>query len=234
MLTDRCLHVHTQRTGGTSIRSILWSLARAERLTIVGDFGERSVRAADFITVYKFGFVRNPWDWYLSRYCWHRHRRFDMGETTPSRQFALGADKGIIDATDEASCITFREFLLRGLDGDSKRGEEGGFGPSPWRLPPYFSMTRIVRDMMFSQDGERLVGFIGKLETFEADVRHLMKVIGLGDVFTGEHGVSLPQAKATVHRPYWEEYDAEMREAVAEHDAWLIGEFGYTFGIGTQ
>ena len=224
MITSHCLHIHPPRTGGSTIRAALWRMSQIGLCRIVGDFGERSARVADYLTVYKFGFVRNPWAWYLSHYCWHRFRRFDEGATEPSWQFSRSTDDGIIDAKNEADCITFRDWLLRGFGREAARGEEPDFAPLPWRQQPYFSVTRIVRDMLYSADGVLLVNFVGRLERIDDDFQHVLRCSGL-PMYTEE----IPVVKSTTHKPCCEEYDDEMRELVADRDRWLIEEFGYRF-----
>jgi hypothetical protein len=79
----RFIFVHINKTGGTSIEKVFEPTADARDVrhkhASLADYRKEYPRA--FREYFKFAFVRNPWDWLVSRYHWSRDRQglFDYG-----------------------------------------------------------------------------------------------------------------------------------------------------------
>lgn len=75
MLTDRFIHVHIPRTGGTTLR---WSIFPAIKGLEILDDAEhlsysmmvRRCQDLGYPIPPAFAVVRNPWDWYVSQWRW--------------------------------------------------------------------------------------------------------------------------------------------------------------------
>jgi hypothetical protein len=73
----RFIFVHINKTGGTSIEKVFEPTADARDVrhkhASLADYRKEYPRA--FREYFKFAFVRNPWDWLVSRYHWSRDRQ---------------------------------------------------------------------------------------------------------------------------------------------------------------
>jgi hypothetical protein len=125
-------------------------------------------------------------------------------------------------------------------------GNGGHFYQFPRGCPPEeLSFERYIKDYLKERgalvDGEGLswetvkmmpylivngkiaVNFIGRLENAQADFDHVCDKIRIPRQ-------TLPRLNTTKHRPYWEYYDDESREIVADVFSEEIETFGYEFG----
>jgi len=87
-----------------------------------------------------------------------------------------------------------------------------------WRVNGH---KQLLSDFVFDEDGQRLVDYVGRLETLRRDFQEVCKQIGVD--------AALPHKNKSEHRDYREYYDDETRELVAQHFAPDINAFGYCF-----
>ena len=137
---------------------------------------------AEFNSFFSFAFVRNPWDWLVSIYCYvlkkpdhYLHEHF----------LGLGS---------------FQNYI-------GWQCEDG--------LP-------LQRDFLFSENGEQLVGFIGKFENLEQDFESVCTQIGVSAVLP-RINVSRPS------RSFKGYYDSRLVEMVREKYQPDIDLFDYQF-----
>lgn len=90
----RFIFVHINKTGGTSIEKVFEPTADARDVrhkhASLADYRKEYPRA--FRDYFKFAFVRNPWDWLVSRYHWSRDRQklFDFAFAEMLRRIERG------------------------------------------------------------------------------------------------------------------------------------------------
>jgi len=102
------LFIHVHRTGGTSVTEALTRVLTKSRLAFVGPgcnaimSQHASVRQIqkeyDISKVFKFAFVRNPWDWILSQY---------------TRALNAAVPHG--HPFEVTHGLSFREYILKGV-----------------------------------------------------------------------------------------------------------------------
>lgn len=115
------------------------------------------------------------------------------------------------------------EFLfppLRELFGECASFREGLEVMTEWVDAGHGNHLRRQVDFL-SAEGVRL-DFVGYFENLREDFQAVCRYIGIDRV-------DLPHENWTDHRPYWEYYDAETRNVVADLYAPDIEAFGYSF-----
>lgn len=87
-----------------------------------------------------------------------------------------------------------------------------------WRVDGH---KKLLSDFVFDESEQRLVDYVGRIETLERDFEEICERVGVD--------VILPHKNKSKHRDYREYYDDETRELVAQHFAPDIDAFGYCF-----
>lgn len=208
------LFIHVHKTAGTTVKEVLFQHLEVKNVrSLVGlhkgkkmwrSVERKDIPDREFDEVFKFCFVRNPWDRVVSAYL---HNRRKWGEPF---------------------VITFREFILNILPDDNivwdahwLRGKcrsdikheimlwEGKGHAVPYSHPGYF---------MDSMD------FIGRFESFDCDFRRVLRE--LGHMWDRR----MPHENRTrQRRPYATYYTPRLREAVGELYYPDIVKFNYVF-----
>ena len=168
---------------------------------------------------FKFVFVRNPWDWFISQlyYNWiGPYARAAAPSVSPPRKRAWRAlprqlskprpepsgrpPDDLVVTADQVDTVF--EFLKRfkGLPG------RDGLYQSNW---------------VFDMDDRLIVDYVGRYETLDADFQAIMRHLNLD--------IRLPHLNAVPHRDYRSYYSHEARERVGELWAIDVENFGYVF-----
>jgi chondroitin 4-sulfotransferase 11 len=148
----RCIFVHVERTGGTSIEIALSGFDWWERRTKA----EKHLTAVRAIARYgsdawsryfTFGLVRNPWDLVVSSYEFFQVRH--------------------------STGLAFRDFVLSSAD-PSRRARDGWTHASWWR-----EGGRCQLDWLSDDRGELLVDFIGRFERLAEDFAEICRRLSI-------------------------------------------------------
>lgn len=202
----RVLFVHVQKTGGSTVQSVLLErLPGAEKLA--GLPGAKHAHLAEAVSAYPqlagywtFGFVRNPWarlwSWWsmISR----RREMQEAGHAWAQRRIRNNEFwSGVLDDMPD-----FETFVMAG--------------------PERFSRLRTPQLDYLTAPGRR-ADFIGRTETFTADL------VAVCDRLELERPPEEPHRNAGPGGSYRDHYTPAMRERVADLFAPDVREFGYTF-----
>ncbi len=151
----RCILVHIERTGGTSVELTLTGVDWWERETQ----DQKHLTALDSIERYgretwdryfTFGFVRNPWDLVVSSYVFFQSRK----ETG----------------------IGFRDFVLSSVTPWRMRRKFRG----PWTHARWWrEFGKNQLDWLSDADGTPLVDFVGRFERLQGDFDEVCVRIGI-------------------------------------------------------
>jgi Sulfotransferase family len=196
------IFIHIQKTGGSSIEQVIKeNVPDAHPILARHDHASwaKSEIGAEWEQYFKFSFVRNPWDRLVSWYTMITQRA--LTRTTYSRLW---------DYTLETS-TNFEEFIYNCTDVIE---EVGGGGKK--------SFMYNQKDYLVGEDGQSIVDFIGRFETFNQDAEAVLTRLGLP-------GVSLPHVNKSSHRHYSEYYSAKTKNIIAERYARDISFFSYKF-----
>jgi hypothetical protein len=206
----RVLFVHVQKTGGSTLQSVLLDrLPGAEKLA--GLPGAKHAHLAAALERYPelggywtFGFVRNPWArlWSWWSMIDRRQGQRDAGHAWATTRIANNPFwTGVLDLG------SFEAFVLHG--------------------PDHFARLRTPQ-LDYLRAGDRRADFIGRTESFTEDLGRVCDHLGLARPPEEPRRNAQPQG----HGPgssYREQYTPAMRQRVAELFAADLDEFGYEF-----
>ena len=202
LVTEKTSWMHIPKLPLPFIQMFDFQISRAEVMaTVLGRYAwERT---------FKFCFVRNPWDRYVSN--WHWLTRAGQRTSWNARGWEGTAGE-----------ISFESFVKQvGACYDKMYGK---YQHDKWHL-------RNQADHITNQNGELMVDFVGRLENLDADFAYVCERIGHPEIelphlnhiqsFTGEELAPEPH--------YSTFYTPELVDIVAERAKDDIDLFGYQF-----
>lgn len=198
--SHRMLFVHVQKTGGVSMdRMLRASIDDLRSVATRHSTLTRILRAEPGLRDYwTFGFVRNPWvrmvSWWSMIERWNKFNGPSSGKDLSGRQI----NTFWVAAGEYRD---FEEFVMRGPDEHRRlRTPQIDFLTSP----------------------HRRADFIGRTETYNADVRAVLARLGLPLIEVEQHNTSR-------HGSHEEFYTDATRQRIADVFAKDVDLFGYRF-----
>jgi len=197
----RPLFLHIPKTAGTFLSGFFASCAGVyiqghAPLSEVGNLEDYFV----------FAFIRNPWDWYVSRFAFYLKLLVDPPFFVPGmtgNDFMRGKP-------------SFKEHLLEGVKYDIDN----------------FWLSQKFKMMCF-KDGAYSVDYMGHFEDIEGSVSHIIESCDLKPLISFENFCKRKDLKSrrnsTEHAHYSEYYDDELIELVTEKDKEIIEKFSYSY-----
>ena len=159
---------------------------------------------------FKFVFVRNPWDWFVSQWKYNASRpSFSRMRGTSPRQRLLRRAKKLFRPQPEPE----RAFTANDVDLLFEYLKQ--FRGLPGKEGLYQS------NYVYDSDGTQLVDYLGRFETLVEDVDRIRKRIGLD--------VPLPHLNRTERGDYRAYFTAEGRQRLAKLWAVDVENFDYSF-----
>jgi hypothetical protein len=164
---------------------------------------------------FKFVFVRNPWDWFVSQWKYN----FSLNETPKiplSRYFihprsSMQMKKNNDSIVEIGSKSVYNAYDVTHLANYLKRFRA---------LPGQHTLIQSTK--VFDLNGKQMVDYIGRFENLENDYQTILKQIGLPIQ-------KLPHVNSTKHQSYKEHFTECGIEKVAEIWEEDIRSFGYTY-----
>jgi hypothetical protein len=168
---------------------------------------------------FKFAFVRNPWDWFISQWFYNSVPSVSAVSSWP-RRLRRGAVSALQRRRNGPAQVQPASLVrvgdeLRTEDVDAVFETLKRFKQLPGRDGLYQSNS------VYDMDGRMLVDYVGRYESLEADFAEIMERVGLN--------LKLPHLNPTRHRDYRSYYSTATRDRVAELWAVDIENFGYAF-----
>lgn len=213
ILDDKCVILHMPKTGGVFIRLLLEKYYGDQvRLASGKTFDDRSAPWAQHHSLDDvppesadlpvFGFIRNPWDWYVS---WYHF--FTSYEHRPPHFITVSKDK----------TLDFAGFMenLYGYPPDSEEYVYNSFSAN------YFDIFSCTPDRPRNDRVE-----MGRYETIHADLRRFLATVGVGrECLEDIEGFS--RMNNSKHQHYSTYYTESVADQVYEHDRAVIDAYGY-------
>lgn len=204
----KCIFVHIEKTGGTSIETAFDQTnifkEYTKHLTAIGS----KELYLNFDEYFKFGFVRNPWDLIVSIHSFFKYKPEDFKRITKWKLLG-GVAPTDVKQTRYVDRKGYDDFLK------NTKAEYLGWG--------YWFMTHNQLDILSDKNGNLLVDYIGRFETLQKDFDYICDRIG-------KEKIILPHVYKTDHVHYTEYYDDELMNIVGEKFKRDIDFFGYKFG----
>ena len=228
--TDKFVFLHLERTGGNFFSEFLRLFIPAEEL---GYHAPRYRLPERYAHLPVIGFIRNPWDWYVSFY-YHKRFRLDILREDPALEnldFAsatrallhLGSDRPPFHDVKQGFVNLLPELPPEESMGVTKSElqafRDEGIGFYTWMVLRMFACNRSLDDVRF-----------GRFETLVDEIVRLL--VGFRYEITDEMSATLralENPNPTNHDHYSKYYDDELRARVARQDRLIVERFGYRF-----
>lgn len=204
MITDRFVFIHIPKTGGTTIRNLIASKCKVFSNDIHLTLRQSMEKTGKWLP--SFCFVRNPWDWYVSRFFYRR------------KILREGGRDGFINLEltgDGKEGFHKHMTLLNNLYEKGKHVID-----SPCRAMRLLSIQDFYNHFTFPD-----VTYIGHFENFASDLAQILKTLAPDAKFLFQ-----TRLNESEHLPYQEYYSDEIIDMVDCWDAAYIEQFGYRFG----
>jgi hypothetical protein len=216
---NKIIFVHLPKTGGTLLREYFEYISNLSKVEInigksstfsgvaahatVGDFKNKE-------TAYKFGLVRNPFDWYVSRYFYFQKKGCAEGAVSVKN------DCGLYGDSFRQKFPTLKHHLLHGVENDSI---------------PRFWLSSLYQ-YMFYDNGLFSMNHVGKLENIDQEIDNLWSTTGVEKYISLKEFDNLSNRfhrNASKHNHYQEYYDNEMIDIVLKYDELVLDKYNYEF-----
>lgn len=224
MITNKFIHIHIPRTAGQFVRGIFrrkasnWAfLVKDSHLTLSDSraiLRSKNPRIAD--SVPSFCVVRNPWDWYVSRYFFRQTewRRQNKTVSFSDIENFENSKKGFQEH------LIFTKNLI----------DSGGKAKSLIQTNVARIWQRLTISTFFNELTEHKVDYIGKFESLAADLSRILSTIDPKAFKPREvRAFTRSKVNSSKHASYQNYYNEELRDMVYEWDKEYIERFGYEF-----
>lgn len=193
----RCLFAHIPKTAGNSIRNVVFD----------GDyagpwFGDEL--PADWLSLFKFAFVRNPFDRVVSAW-----KMFSEGTVDDAWELPEG---GALE-------MSLEEVLLLGLDDDARFGHPRYNQIKP---DPLIRLKNHILPQTHPYHGLQHIEFIGRFEQLPGDFALVARTLALSVR-------ELPLSNWTEHTHYRDYFDDRTRQLAEELYADDLEQLSYQF-----
>ena len=226
--TERFVFVHLHKCGGSFVNDFLMRFLPDARQ--LGYHLPRRLVPPNLAHLPLLGFVRNPWSYYVSWYCFQSQRR----DSNPL--FRVLSEEGRLNFEN-----TVRNMLDLGVTGARldavvaalpQRFTSGGLNLPGFALEPirgsglgFFSY--LYRHMY---DGPGIM-HVRRTERLREELIPMLVAVGQPvSAAMRAHVSDAPAHNVSEHTTYVDYYSDALRELVAERDAAIIARHGYQFG----
>lgn len=237
IVTNHFVYIHTSRTAGTFLNKlILEQVPGAQMLQYHGHLGDLPEEFAHLPVI---GFVRNPWDWYVSMYFDYRRKQQYV--------YQIVSDRGVLGFRETVS-----RFLRLGDNSVQSRrllGQLSRIAPTAInaKVPPRLRNPGLRSEhfknfsenqgyyswllkLMYETDRTYRI-HLGRFENLREEALRLFEQTGTP--ITKGITAYLKESSALNSSPrpanYIGSYSKELEQLVADKDKYLIDNFGYEF-----
>jgi len=237
IVTDHFVYIHVSRTAGTFLNTLILEHVPGARM--IQYHGHLRDLPEEYSSLPVIGFVRNPWDWYVSMFFDYRRkpqfvfRILSEGgtlgfEATVERFLNLGDNSALsrrlLDRLIKVAPHVIDDQTLPRLRNPGLRSEH--FASFPENCGYYSWLFRL----MFEAEKEHRV-YIGRFENLRDEAKRLLMITGTPITSDIDAYITAAEPLNSSQRPrqYAGGYSTELQQLVAEKDKYLIDRFDYDF-----
>ena len=233
--TDKFLFVHLHKAGGQFVNTALLRYIPGARE--IGYHYPRSSAPAPYIHLPVVGFVRNPWDWYVSWYAFNNARQ-GMNPLFSVLSEGGGLDfkhtiENLLRLTENTLSANrhktkLLELLPETIEGNRRSGltrncirsmTDGRVGYLTW-----------LYRRMFSVNGKTENTLIGRMETLRADLLMTLEDLAVPISDQLRHYVLYgDRENVSTHGPFQQYYNEDLQHLVELKDSTIVRQFNYSF-----
>lgn len=236
IVTDRFVYIHTSRSAGTFLNRLILEHVPGARM--IQYHGHLKDLPAQYSHLPVIGFVRNPWDWYVSMYFDYRRKQQYV--------FQVLSEQGTLDFKS-----TVERFLRLGENSSESEHLRDKLvklapktintrNPERRELPGLRSehFANFTEDqgyyswlfrLMYETDKNHRI-HIGRFENVREEALRLLQLTGVP--ITGSITAYLSGARVLNSSPrppsYMGGYSPELEQLLAEKDRYLVERFDYS------
>jgi len=234
IVTDRFVFIHLHKTGGQTVNRLITGCIPNHKL--IGYHYPASEVPAEDVQLPIVGFVRNPWDWYVSWYAFNR------------RPAAMSPLFHVVSAGGTANFATTVRNLVELGSGSEKsaahREQLSGILPESLGRGRGAGLTRSCMDSLVDSGqgylswlyGRMLDGAhpggrqIGRFEDLRSELSRILADLKVPEADAMDALFDSGRRENVSQRSHYSHYyDDELRNLVASQDAKLIEEYRYEF-----
>jgi hypothetical protein len=242
IVTEHFVYIHTSRTGGTFLNKLILEHVPGARM--LQYHGHLRDLPGEFSHLPVIGFVRNPWDWYVSMFFDYRRKQQYVYQII-SEQGALGFQATVSrflrlgDRSDESKMLLDRlvKAAPKSINGrNPARAHLPGLRSDHFANFPencgYYSW--LFQLMYESERSQRI--HIGRFENLRDETKRLLMIAGTPiskdiDAYVSEAGALNSSPRP---RQYAGGYSPELQQLVADKEKYVIDRFDYDFSKGNK
>ena len=237
IVTEHFVYIHTSRHAGSFINGLLLDhVPSAQMLRYHGQLRDLPAALRHLPVI---GFVRNPWDWYVSMYFNYQAKRqyiFDIVTRGSDMAFTEAVERFLTLGERSTDSTATRRALIEAApqalspDVVPKRRRPGLVKQQFIDYPADKGYYSWLLEQMHAVDG-LLVGRFGHFEQMREDLLNLLEQTGCPVPNAMLRAIqSAPPVNTSFRkRDYREYYSPALRDLVAEKDETLLEQFNYTY-----
>jgi hypothetical protein len=231
LIHERFVFLHVPKTGGRFIRHVLGQeISQCRELPIESrhDGWDKIPKEAAGLPV--LGFVRNPWDWYVS---WYSFIVEGMVQVPPIHEllFTVEQTRGARTPGDFRTAVrqACTGIVDSGNRAELERAVQGFDLAEPLMEGHDFYTSRLMVTYGAGLHSDQLT--IGRLESLADDLEAFLHQAGVEMDDGAIERIRTTKAHGASRRgPYPDYYDDELRDLVGSSCEAMIERFGYSFG----
>ena len=208
--------IHLPRTAGTFLQQLAKNTPGLNSTTTP----HKPAKDCDK-TLCLIGIIRNPFDWYVSRYEYFRNTRPCGGQ---EKGVSNRNDLGYTREQYNDKYISLKQSIMEIVNIPEYVCEKCGHINEK---PPKFWLYDMYKYMFCDSNNILLLKHVIKFEKLSTDLPKILKQYNIG--------LSTSIDKMTYFRnqsdrkPYQEYYDEELKEIIYQKDKFIFDTYGYTF-----